>query len=376
MVELILAVEDDEQLLRGIRDILHLEGYDVMMALNGVEALTVLKSLTSPPDLILSDIMMPQMNGIEFLQAVRQENWLIAVPFIFLTALSERQEIQRAKELGVDDYLLKPFNPEDLVVAVRSRVDRLRAVREAHNQDQEQLKRKIMDILNHEFRTPLTFVVAYADMLGEIPSSDTPMANQEMLSFLEGVRGGADRLRRLVENFMLLIEIQTGNAERMYHFRRRAIPNIAPLIQEGVQRALKRTGSRRYVIFIEPELPTLVGDVEYLTSAVHQLVDNAFKFCEVSQTVEIGVEKTGFDEICIWVRDYGRGIPPAEQDRIWESFYQVNRSLYEDQGAGSGLAIVKGITLVHGGRVEVTSQINQGSTFKMYLPLQPVKEKT
>jgi uncharacterized membrane protein YdcZ (DUF606 family) len=138
----------------------------------------------------------------------------------------------------VDDYLLKPFNPEDLVVAVRSRVDRLRAVREAHNQDQEQLKRKIMDILNHEFRTPLTFVVAYADMLGEIPSSDTPMANQEMLSFLEGVRGGADRLRRLVENFMLLIEIQTGNAERMYHFRRRAIPNIAPLIQEGVQRAL------------------------------------------------------------------------------------------------------------------------------------------
>src|SRR5262245_37756933 len=100
----ILIVEDDANLLDGIRTILELDHYAVVTAENGVQALHVLRTQPTPPELIVSDIMMPQMDGIEFLQQVRKETRWVAIPFIFLTARGEKSDVQRGKRLGVDDY--------------------------------------------------------------------------------------------------------------------------------------------------------------------------------------------------------------------------------------------------------------------------------
>ncbi len=128
----IFVVEDDTQLRAGIRDILLLEDYDVLTAEDGQVALKRLIEQSIVPDLILSDIMMPNLDGVQLLRHIRQQPQYVSVPFIFLTARGERADIQRAKLLGVDDYLVKPFQPDDLIIAVESRLRRSRAIDQTH----------------------------------------------------------------------------------------------------------------------------------------------------------------------------------------------------------------------------------------------------
>ena len=118
MAEQILVVEDDLAMSSGIRDVLEMNGYRVQLAENGVEGLKVLE--TFRPDLIISDIMMPEMDGFEFLEHVRRHPVWAAVPFIFLTAKGQRPDIRAGKQLGADDYLVKSVDLEDLLVVVRA----------------------------------------------------------------------------------------------------------------------------------------------------------------------------------------------------------------------------------------------------------------
>jgi putative two-component system response regulator len=122
----ILLVEDDAFLLEVMRSILDAEGFEVVPAANGKQAMDLFVSVR--PDLVVSDIMMPEMDGYELLEAVRSIPIGITVPFLFLSARTERTDVSRARALGVDDYLFKPFDAPELVGAVRSRMDRRRIV--------------------------------------------------------------------------------------------------------------------------------------------------------------------------------------------------------------------------------------------------------
>lgn len=123
----LLIVEDSPVLRDGLHDILAFEGFEVLPASNGREALALME--VSPPDLILSDITMPEMDGVAFYQAVHANEAWITIPFIFLTARGEKEDILLGKKLGVDDYLVKPITRDELVTTVRSRLERSRQVR-------------------------------------------------------------------------------------------------------------------------------------------------------------------------------------------------------------------------------------------------------
>jgi putative two-component system response regulator len=122
----ILLVEDDALLLEVIRNILEAEGYEVFPAANGKKALDLIGNVK--PDLIVSDIMMPEMDGFELLETVRIMPGGVTIPFLFLSARTERSDVSRARSLGVDDYLFKPFDAPELINAVQSRIDRRRLV--------------------------------------------------------------------------------------------------------------------------------------------------------------------------------------------------------------------------------------------------------
>jgi putative two-component system response regulator len=122
----ILLVEDDAPLLDVMRYLLEAEGYEVCPAVNGKQALDLF--VTSRPSLVVSDIMMPEMNGYELLEAIRVMPEGITVPFLFLSARTERSDVDRARSLGVDDYLFKPFEAPELINAVRARLDRRRVI--------------------------------------------------------------------------------------------------------------------------------------------------------------------------------------------------------------------------------------------------------
>jgi signal transduction histidine kinase len=371
--ETILVVEDDTNLLSGIRDILELEQYKILTASDGVEGLRILQQMITPPDLIVSDIMMPRMDGIEFLTKVRKEDRFVSVPFIYLTAKSEKRDVQRGKELGVDDYVIKPFNADELLVAVRSRLNRAADMERVQAGRESELKRNILTILNHEFRTPLTFIVAYADMLNDYADGTANGKGEqaEMLNFLQGVKSGADRLQYLIENFIMLVELETGSARKNYEWRRQPITDVHALLQSAVHRAAANHDSRHQVkIMVENDVPEFVGDEEYLVLAIAHLVDNACKFSPETTTIQVGARYEDHS-VRLWVKDKGRGIPVDEREKVWDDFYQIDRAYYEDQGAGAGLAIVKGIAELHGGGAELKSQVQMGSTFTIDIPLTP-----
>lgn len=362
----VLVVEDEFTLLQGLRNILELENFEVLTAGNGVDALKVLQNEAEPPDLILSDIMIPHMDGIELLQEVRKEERWLTIPFVFLTARGDKVDVIRAKELRVDEYITKPYDPMELIISVKSRLERHREMNQRYDKDLLSMKRNILTILNHEFRTPLTFVVAYADMLNHYIVDQ--LKPEEIASYLQGVSSGADRLRRLIEKFILLVELETGEARQFYESRKQPISDLKAILENTARQMTSREGmAHTFIVNVPDDLPTFVTDPEYLKSALLQLLDNAVKFSPADKPITLGAATDG-PTIRIWVEDRGRGIPPQERKHILDSFYQINRAVYEDQGAGVGLAIVKRITDLSLGQLDIQSEPGSGSVFALVLP--------
>ncbi len=168
MNETLLIVEDNEILREGLRDILSLEGFTVLTASDGQEALEQMKTIS--PDMIISDIAMPRMDGFSFFQNVRSHPDWLAIPFVFLTARSDREHIMAGKNLGAEDYLVKPLSREELLTAVRSRLSRsqeLRAIQlqQAYEASLSMLANAI-DVRDPYTRGHVERVTAYAHTLG------------------------------------------------------------------------------------------------------------------------------------------------------------------------------------------------------------------
>ncbi len=363
----ILIVEDDFNLLQGFQEILELQDYNVLAASNGAEGLKIMRTSEAAPDLIVSDIMMPAMNGYEFFDAVRSEMRWAAIPFIFLTARSDRADIRLGRSLGVDDYLTKPFNAEDLLDILESRLKRRRELEQIHSAEVSDVKRNILTILNHEFRTPLTLIVAYADLLKDRDG----LTYQDISTFLNSMNVGAERLRHLVENFMLLVELETGEGEKNFEWRRKRLTNPLEILEDSAIQYQVQAEDRGVHLVLEPlpaSFPIVIADSDYMKIALGRLIDNAIKFSDKAEsTVTLSVYSDG-DALCLCVEDQGRGIPTSELESIFEMFYQIDRVTFEDQGAGIGLSIVKRIVELHGGTVEVESQFGTGSRFTIKLP--------
>lgn len=362
----LLVVEDEPNLLLGIRDILELDDYAVITAQNGREALDVMNTLPQTPDLIVSDIMMPYMDGIQFLQEVRKNDKWVMIPFIFLTAKGGKTDVQQGKMMGVDDYLIKPFDADDLLVAVRARLKRHEVMRVVTDSEVEGVKRKVLTILNHEFRTPLTLVVAYADMLKNGKVED--MGDSEVLLFLREINSGADRLRRLIENFILLVELESGDVVKTYEWRRSTINDFDSLIHAVHTRIFSNPRvTHSCDLQVKTPLPPLEGDREYLATMLYELIDNAIKFSPDGAQVIVQAEDVD-GQLVLRVLDPGRGIPDEEMENIWKPFYQINREHHEDQGSGSGLTIVEGLVKLHNATIDVQSKVDEGSCFTVTFP--------
>jgi two-component system sensor histidine kinase/response regulator len=362
--ELILVVEDDGALLDGLRDILELSGYRVVTARNGAQGLVALEQ--HRPDLIVSDMNMPRMDGYQFYGQVRAHPEWVSVPFIFLTAKGEKADVRRGKMLGVDDYITKPFEEADLLVAVQAKLNRRAQLNAARDRQISDLKRTILTTLNHEFRTPLTYITTYADMLGE-----GNISAEDFKNFMRGIQVGSDRLRRLVEDFIFLVELQTGEAQQTYERRRQPLNDVAGLLHATVERYRARARERGVSLeaSLASSLPVVVVDAEFLANAIGRLMDNAIKFSKKGGGMVVLRAEPGDQSLIIEIADDGIGMPEAELAKIFDVFHQIDRAKMEQQGSGSGLAITHGIVSLHGGRLSATSAVNAGSTFRMELPL-------
>lgn len=376
----ILLVEDDQSMLNGMRDLFQMPGLletvgldyevDVKTANHGQEALALIAETT--PDLIVSDIMMPVMDGYELLRQVRGNPDWLHIPFIFLTAKGNKEEILDGQLRGANLYITKPFASIELLELIRSQLERSFQRQQTTQQNIANLKKGILQILNHEFRTPLTYVTAYFEMLSE--SVNRFPDNHNFQEYLRGIQAGCVRLTRLIEDFILVIELRTGEYKNRYQRRARLVTTINSLVTTAVQK--QKDEAERKGIQIElslaSEMLPVYGDLISLQTIFDRLLSNAVKFTPANKSGEAKVyisTECQDNRVIITFRDEGIGFPPDIKEQIFDLFFQHNRGVMEQQGAGTGLTIAKGMVELHNGRIDVESQDGVGSTFTVTLPV-------
>jgi two-component system, sensor histidine kinase and response regulator len=369
----VLVVEDEQSLLRGITDLLELAdtGYKitVMQAANGLQGLERMRSVT--PDLIISDITMPGMNGLEFLENARRNSQWVHIPFIFVTARAKPEEVKSGRLTGAELYITKPWNNSELIELVKTQLDRTFALQALHASGLEKLKRDVMQLLNHEFRTPLTYVTAYYEMLADSLLIDS---DADLQDYLRGIQVGCVRLTQLVENLIRLVDLRGGEAQTQYEREARPLLHIGEMFRDAaLSRESEAAASQiAFKMEIEPNLPTVYGHAVFLLEIFDRLIDNAIKFTHARKRPDGQIALRAWasnGEIFLSVVDNGVGFPPHVRQQIFELFSQYNREQMEQQGSGSGLAIAQGLVELHHGRIQVRSRERMGSEFTVVLPV-------
>ncbi len=370
MTTTILLVEDNKDLRDNAVLVLQLEGYEVASAGDGREALDILEN-GFEPQLIVSDIMMPRMDGYEFFEAVRQHRHLRTVPFIFLTARSSKRDVSVGRLLGVDDYLVKPFDPEELLIAIQTRLKRTDEIRTEARESLQDARRQLVDVLSHELRTPLTYVTGGFALLAEdlkdqfgFPSTENVQASLEL------IQSGTERLNRLAEQMVLYSQLISGNVKERLQTTGEKL-DLAFLIYDA--RDLMSVMAReRGMIFrqnlLETETLAVFGVRDLLVAAFSEVIRNALLYSPPGTQIKLSMARERHYGVYT-VRDEGRGIKPEDLVNIWNVMIQSDRDYNEQQGTGMGLPIVKGLIAEHGGQIELDSIPGQGTCVKIWLPL-------
>jgi signal transduction histidine kinase len=331
------------------------------------------------PDLIVADIMMPEMDGYEFYQAVRENPDWMAIPFIFLTAKGGQKDIQKGYRLGADHYLTKPFEPEDLLTAIESRLRRTAEIQAATRENMEHTKTWLLSVLSHELRTPLNWMYGHVSMLEE---GHRVMTDEVIDRMLHGARSETEHLLKLVEDLMLLARIDSGLADLEVE-RHREDTILRHHIKNAV-RDLSPHAEEKGITFTYPlETDVAVRGVpSFIEDTLKRLISNAIKYGKVGGHIWIRLEERG-EFVAISVQDNGIGIEPEQQRSLFNRFEQairqaaeqqnmglgLNRQATEQRKIGLGLTLVKRMTELQGGLLEVESQKDEGSTFTVTLPI-------
>lgn len=361
----ILIVEDNHPIRKALEQILLKTGYIVYSASDGEDALKVLE--TEEPDLIISDIMMPRMNGYDLYKNLRDNPRLNTVPFIFLTALNSDGDVRKGKELGIDDYITKPFKKEDVLSTVRGKLKRRAQLQEVSRGDIETLKKEIIMTLSHEFKTPLTIIQGFTALLLK---DDMNIDREQLKSFLKYIKSGGERLDALINDFISMLEIDSDIAKKEVYLLSTFMDlnSILRGILDKYSDIALRKGITLSTDFAE-DLPLLVFPLKHITISMEKIIDNAFKFSPKNRgNVKISTSCIN-ESIIVKIEDNGPGIPEKEFSNIFEKFYQIDRKTREQQGAGLGLTIARSYLGANSATIEIKSEINEGTAFIITLPV-------
>jgi signal transduction histidine kinase len=357
----ILVVEDNQTLNDTLCEVLQTHGFAVQSASNGSEALQLLSQ--NPPDLVVSDLVMPEMDGHALLNRIRGNPKTRNLPVIFLTGHDSPEQRRRAKDSGVVDYLTKPLNEGDLLHTVRAVLKRHADQEADFHRRVEEVRNQILGLVQHEFRTPLTFVMGYAEYLQDAVRQDLP--REEIQHSVDAILEGSRRLHHLVESFLLLANLS-----------REALPvdevyplDPAALWRECLTEVRETLDEAEITIKIsEPPDPVIVfGVMDLLREALSRMLDNAIRYRRPgARTIWLAtVAKPGY--VGWMIRDEGVGIAPALLAQLSSPFVRLHQRQADGHGIGLGLTLVRRVAELHGGYLEIESEEGVGSTFTLWV---------
>jgi len=354
----ILLIDDEPHLRLALGEYLRYSGYDVVVVSSGQDGLEALRDWHA--DVIICDIMMPGMDGLQVRQALEHDPRYSDTPFIFLTAKGQLDDRLRGLRSGADDYIVKPFEPVELEARIESLLRRVRRDRLVAEQEVEMLKENILANVTHELRTPVAVVRSTLELaLDGAFGEDVDQAYLFLSRALKSTRS----LQRLIDDLLLMAALESGELQLFLE------PiSLAELLRHSRLNAW-RTDAVDMITAHEPEPSDLkiCADRRYIEVVLGHLIDNALKF-SVGLPIEIGAQVQD-DEVAIAVTDRGEGIVPEHLPFIFDRFYQADMSTTRShEGLGCGLYLVRVLVEAHGGRVQVESQVGEGSRFTVWLP--------
>ncbi len=374
---LIVNVDDSPQLRYSKTRILQKAGYEVVEAGTGTEALRCVRDLL--PHLVLCDVQLPDMSGIEVCRRIKYDPITASIPVVQISAtfVAEGDEKEGLKG-GADIYLTEPLEPKELetVVGVLLKLRRTEAaaleterVARAEAEEATRLKDEFLANLSHELRTPMNIIIGWAHLLKAGPLND-----QQKLRAAEAIERAARSQAQLIEDLLDVSRIVTGK----FRLKMQDV-NISSVLSVAVESLRLVAASKQVTLTALVADPQVLvrGDSDRLQQVFWNLLSNAVKFTPAGGRVDVQLEQTG-THVQIKVMDTGIGIGREFLPYVFDRFRQADStSTRQHTGMGLGLAIVRHVVELHGGKVKADSPgENLGSTFTITLPLMALSSQT
>ena len=348
----ILIVDDTPANLRLLAGILTDAGYLVRPARDGKTA--IMSALSSPPDLILLDIIMPQMNGYEVCTRLKTERKTSDIPVIFISALDNIEDKINSFTAGGVDYITKPFQAEEVLARVKTHL----TIRKLQTDLLEQIAElnAFGHTVAHDLKTPLGLVVGFAEHLTASFSAIPP---EEQLESLNIIKDASHKAATIVDELLLLSSV-----------RKEKVPQTPIEMSEIVSEAQKRLNHMIEQHCAEVLTPdnwmNALGHGPWLEEVWTNYISNAIKYGGEPPQIKLGSTKLAEGRVKFWVQDNGRGLTQEEQNTLFAEFTRLNEVRVD--GHGLGLSIVHRIMQKLGGEAGVESELNKGSRFYFVLP--------
>ena len=363
----ILVVDDVVSNVLLLKILLTKENFKVLTANNGYTCIEIAQN--NHPDLILLDVMMPDINGFETAEKLKSDPATADIPIIFLTALNAPSDLVKGFQVGANDFLTKPFNKEELVMRVMRQIQLVFAKRIIESQNAE-LKRtisnrdKMYSVIAHDLRSPMASIRMVLNLLVSTISSE--LVGEELFSLLDKANKESEETHDLLDNLLKWTKSQTGRINVVHQNFDISdvligIEDIFSLIAENKKQKInfdKQTGS----IMVR-------ADKDMLNTVLRNFMSNAIKFTPEGKDIDILVDKQD-KFVKVSIRDHGVGISPERIATLF-SAGQTTYGTNNEEGSGLGLQLCQDFARKNGGDVMVESVLGEGSTFSVFVPLMP-----
>jgi signal transduction histidine kinase len=358
--EAVLVIDDEESMRDACFQILTRDGYNVTGAGDGVAGFGLVRDMK--PDLVLVDLKMPGMSGMDVLEKIRDiDPGIICVVITGYATISSAVESMKR---GAYDFLPKPFTPDELRIIVKRGMEKRKLILEAAylREEKERMREKFVSLVSHQLKTPLTSVQQY---LESILSGAVGKTNPQQEKVFHRISERISGLLTLIDKWLSLSRIEAGKLVDKF-----TSVSLTPILKETVE--LMSPLAKNKNVFLITELPeqdcVIKGDNEMLKQAFTNLIDNGIKYN--LENGRVVVKLTGDQtHFIVDISDTGIGIPGEALPFIFDEFFRVDNSdTYAMGGSGLGLSIVRKIIEAHSGLIKVDSEIGNGSKFSVFLP--------
>jgi len=358
----VMVVDDTEANVHILVETLG-DDYEVSVAMDGQSALEYVDS--DPPDLILLDVMMPEIDGYEVCRRLKADEATRDIPVIFVTSMGETKDETKGLELGAVDYITKPISPPIVRARIRTHLE-LKRLRDdlsemaRHMERLSQEKNKFLGMAAHDLRNPLVSIRGFSELMLE-----GDLTSEEEKNFSTMIHDAAEQMLALVNDLLDVSVIESGQLNLTFE-----PSDLKVVVEERVR--LNKVAAEAKRMNIKTNLARVASarfDPKHIAQVIDNLISNAVKYSPHGADIQLSLSQED-DWLKVAVQDQGPGISEADRAKLFGEFQKLSpQPTAGEKSTGLGLAIVKKIVEAHGGEVHVQSRLGAGSEFSFSLPL-------